>query len=501
MKITRKIIEKSILNKNVKSLCIFILLTSFSFCYAKEVVIRSGTIWRDTRGEVIQAHGIGMLQVGKTIYWYGEDRTSRRRSSSIRCYASQDLANWEFKNVVFRADDYANLTGANLERPKVIYCDATKKYVMWVHKEGLRNYTDARVLVATCDTPDGKFTYVSDFRPMGNESRDITLFKDDDGSAYLFSAANNNADLMCYKLTPDYLNVEKVWIALKGQSREAPAVFKRNGRYYLITSACTGWGPNGNLITSAPNAWGPYGKQIPLCSDDTWNTYCSQSAFVLPIKGTKATNYVFMSDRWKGWNLADSRYIFLPIPFTQDGQFQPIQWGDEWKIDVETGECSFPIKPTPASNNIAKGLPAVASISNRTNGNEAHMAVDGDLRTKWCANDGEYPHWLKIDLGSIKKIDKSEIVWELRNGTIYFYQIDCSPDGNNWKTVVDKRSNTDTNQIQIDLINTDARFFRLTVHGYEPPRRGGYAWASLFEWRLFSETENVALRKPITTDS
>jgi hypothetical protein len=40
--------------------------------------------------------------------------------------------------------------------------------------------------------------------------------------------------------------------------REGAAPFKFNGRYYLITSACTGWTPNAADCAVADNILGPY---------------------------------------------------------------------------------------------------------------------------------------------------------------------------------------------------------------------------------------------------
>ncbi len=269
--------------------------------------IRSGTVWTDTRGEVIQAHGMSMLRARNTYYWFGEVHLDNRTCRSVRCYASTDLKHWTFKNTVLSQHSAPALARANFERPKVIYNERTKKYVLWAHKENARGYDEARAVVAVCDTPDGDYRYVKDFRPFGNESRDCTLYKDDDGSAYFVSAARGNADMVCYRLTDDYLDVKEQSIMLQGARREAPAVFKRNGLYYLITSACTSWGPNGNMYSTSRQIDGRFGPMKVLCSGKTWNTYCSQSAFVLPVQGTRGTTFVFMADRWKGWNLPDSR--------------------------------------------------------------------------------------------------------------------------------------------------------------------------------------------------
>lgn len=47
------------------------------------------------------------------------------------------------------------------------------------------------------------------------------------------------------ELTPDYLDVKPHYArVLQHLKREAPAVFKHAGLYFMLTSACTGWDPN-----------------------------------------------------------------------------------------------------------------------------------------------------------------------------------------------------------------------------------------------------------------
>jgi hypothetical protein len=289
-----------------------------------------------------------MIRVGDTWYWFGESRRGQEASRAVNCYASKDLKRWAFRGAVFSGAAAGPRPGdVNLERPKVIYNKATGKYVLFAHRERAGDYELARLLIATCDKVDGQYAYVADFRPMGNESRDMTVFQDDDGSAYLLSSTNVNADLAVYKLAPDYLSVASREATLfKGAHREAPAVFKRsvNGTpyYYLITSGSTWWAANANLITWSTRITGPYAPFRVLCNSDTWNTYSSQSTFVLPVKGTEGTSYVFMADRWKGHNLGDSRYQWLPIRFKDENTVAPlpVQFGDAWQIDAVTGRCT-----------------------------------------------------------------------------------------------------------------------------------------------------------------
>ena len=73
-----------------------------------------------------------------------------------------------------------------VERPKVIYNSQTKKYVLWMHIDNT-NYSEAKVGVATGDTVCGSYEYLGSWQPLGHQSRDMGLFQDDDGTAYLLS--------------------------------------------------------------------------------------------------------------------------------------------------------------------------------------------------------------------------------------------------------------------------------------------------------------------------
>ncbi len=153
--------------------------------------IKPGEVWLDDRGQHIQAHGGGIIKVGDSYYWFGEDRSrdNERGKRYVSCYASKDLANWKFRNQVMKLANPENFgRGWVLERPKVFYNARTKNYVMYMHIDGPMpgergGYKLARVGVATCDTVDGDYKYLKSFRPLGQESRDIGQFIDDDGTA------------------------------------------------------------------------------------------------------------------------------------------------------------------------------------------------------------------------------------------------------------------------------------------------------------------------------
>src|SRR3972149_136933 len=199
-----------------QTLCLSIAIVfCLCFCevycvaYAETVTLRPGCLWPDADGNHINAHCGGLIKVGDTYYWFGEMRT-RGRVQTISCYVSADLLHWTLKNKVITPETHPEVGKAHLERPKVIYNPRTKKFVMWMHKEGAtEGYRQARCAVASCDTVDGDYTWHADFRPFDNMSRDCTLFQDDDGTAYFISSARENADMIIYKLSDDYLKAEK----------------------------------------------------------------------------------------------------------------------------------------------------------------------------------------------------------------------------------------------------------------------------------------------------
>lgn len=306
-----------------------------------------GGLWPDQNGNHIQAHGGGILKKGNTYYWYGEERRKGLDSNYryVSCYASKDLMNWQFKGDALKMTDPHQL-GKNwvLERPKVFYNGKTKKYVMYMHIDGQvkgmeGNYKYAQVGVATSDKPAGPFHYLKSFRPLGQESRDIGQFVDDDGSAYLIFEDRPVKGFHIAKLSDDYLTVEKEVCLIKAPL-EGGAIVHYKGLYYAIGSALTGWQANPNKYATATSLSGPWSEFKDIAPPET-KTYGAQSTLMLKIVGSKTTSVIFMGDIWRPKAQWDSRYLWMPLEIG-DGKL----WLPEpkpWTINVETGECTSPI--------------------------------------------------------------------------------------------------------------------------------------------------------------
>jgi hypothetical protein len=314
-----------------------------------------GEVWPDANGTSIQAHGGGVIIRDGTCYWYGEDRTPGRQTS-VSCYSSTDLYHWKHEGVVFTRDALPGdiRRSTFIERPKVIYNAKTGKYVLWAHLEQ-RGYHFAEAGIAVGDQPAGPFTFVRHLRPvqydfgypesdpdrqkeLGGTYRDMNLFVDDDGKAYAFYASEGNWTMYVVRLNDEYTGPEtpmaegKTWARiLVRKMREAPAPFKYKNRYYLITSACTGWRPNAADCAVADNVLGPWeSKGNPCVGPEADLTFHTQSTCVLPVAG-KPGCFIYMGDRWTPRRLYDSRYVWLPFTIGDDGSFT-IKWLDEWDL-------------------------------------------------------------------------------------------------------------------------------------------------------------------------
>ena len=295
----------------------------------KDITLQLGKVWRDIDGDVINAHGGGMLHHKGIYYWYGEIKKGPTRlvpdlgweayrveAQGISCYSSKDLTHWKNEGMVLPAkaqDSSHDLHISNtIERPKVIFNASTKQFVMWMHVDD-ETYSYARAGVAVSETPTGPFRYLGSVRPNGNVSRDMTVFQDDDGQAYLIYTTDNNHAVHACALSEDYLSPTTNDERILNQSREAPAVFKYQHRYYLITSGVTGWDPNEAawaVADSVLGRWRVGGN--PCVGPGADSTFGAQSTYVMPLPHRPDT-FIFMADRWHKTDLADSRYLWLPL--------------------------------------------------------------------------------------------------------------------------------------------------------------------------------------------
>ena len=261
----------------------------------------------------------------------------------MSCYSSTDLVSWTFCGLPIDMGPPGDI-GPNwvLERPKVYYNEKTKKFVMYLHIDGPLDpqetnphlaYKLARVGVAVADTVTGPYTYLRSFRPLGQESRDIGQFIDDDGSAYLIFESRPTKGFYIARLSEDYLDVVEQTAFIQAPI-EGGALVHHDGLYYLLGSALTGWRANPNQYATATSLGGPWSAWRDIAPPAT-NTYGAQSTLLLKVAGTEGTTVIFMGDQWKPDTQWDSRYLWMPVEI--GGGTLRLPEPRPWTIDVRRG--------------------------------------------------------------------------------------------------------------------------------------------------------------------
>lgn len=349
-------------------------------------------------------------------YLYGEDRTNGYHSSpGVHGYSSYDLYNWKDEGVVLKAMSSADQFTSDpyfqnlysgysteqknavyrdlgtvpsgdrlppiLERPKVIYNKATNKWVMWVHADGPTDqynvqYAKANAGVAISDSPFGPFRYIDSYRlhkaAAGDPTnfapnnpgmaRDMNLFVDDDGTGYIIYSSEENKTMFISKLNADYTNlsaspdtaVEGVDFrrAFVNVSRESPAIFKYQGRYFIITSGTTGWSPNPSEYGTSTSILGEWTQlPNPFSSDVAWNSNNSQPSSVIPVDAANG-KFIYMGDRWNGGSdqaLATAPMVWLPIQMGEGGKTLSVLSPSEWRLEDLDANAVWNVTGVPAS--------------------------------------------------------------------------------------------------------------------------------------------------------
>lgn len=346
--------------------------------------IQPGELWLDTQGEHINAHGGGVIYHGNRYWWFGEHKCDSTSNAmvGVMCYSSKDLMNWKNEGVVLPVSedpDSPITRGCIIERPKVIYNRKTGKFVMWFHLEHKgHGYKKAHAAVAVSDKITGPYKLhdygrvnpgkwpcdlseegidaikaidmsipIKAMTPAwteeatkgrflkrdfegGQMARDQTVYVDDDGKAYHIFSSEENMTLHIAELSDDYLSHTGKYVRMApGDNNEAPAIFKKDGIYWMITSGCTGWKPNKARMFSARHIMGPWTKHDNPCKGpDADLTFLGQSTYILTIPGAEPNDVIFMADIWRPEKPIDARYIWLPI--TWENGKPVIEWKDNW---------------------------------------------------------------------------------------------------------------------------------------------------------------------------
>ncbi|MGC9986355.1 MAG: family 43 glycosylhydrolase [Polyangia bacterium] len=314
-----------------------------------------GITFTDTDGDLVDAHGGGIIQVCDTFYLHGEyflSTTTDNDFNGFSMYSSKNLATWkkEGNNGIILPQQPSGQLGPNRkgERPHIIKCPATGEFVLYAHSADVTYEVDKEVVYATSPTVNAVYSFkgslLSSTGAIAAHS-DMSAFADETG-AYVVTESG-----WVYTLASDCHSwvSSKQFSVLNGTTGgiEAPTVFKDNsGTYYFIGSDKTGWRANDDFYSTAKSMNGPWTYQGYIAPQGklTWMT---QSTWVQPIVGSQGTVFMYWGDHWYGNQDTTApgvhnylaTYVFQPLVFNSGTTLLPTYLAS-WQINVGAGTWS-----------------------------------------------------------------------------------------------------------------------------------------------------------------
>lgn len=376
------------MNRIIHYICtlIFALLPMANTMSQTYNSIKPGQRWLDTNGNPIQAHSPQIFEKDGVYYWYGENKEKTLMGTNvwtwgIRAYRSTDFYNWEDMGLIIEPDTVNPLSplhySQTLDRPHILYNEQTDKWVCWIKSMD----TDGYFVILQADRFEGPYSIVKSLKPEGFGVGDFDMYVDSrTGKGYVWFE-RPHWELICAELTDDFLGTNgkytEHFIGMPPPyTREAPSHFFHQGRHYMFTSGTTGYVPNPSRVCVFDDYHGEYTDLgSPHIDDKFEDSFASQIACVVKIPGKHL--YVALADRWlpqfvgtdipvriardyerrykehkpfekdfstpqvkdktnklRGkWDTTnDSRYVFLPVIFDENGK-PTIEWKEEWRLE------------------------------------------------------------------------------------------------------------------------------------------------------------------------
>ena len=237
---------------------------------------------------------------------------------------------------------------------------------------------------------------------------------------------------------------------------EAPFVFKRNGIYYFTYSSgsCHTDTYRVQYAVSKVGPMGPFEyKGELLTTNENQTVHGPGHHSVLEHDG----RYYIVYHRH---NLPRSVHGFNrqvcidELKFDAEGNIVPI-------VPTHNAQHVDIFKNASKYKNLAYGAKVTAS-SYYDEWFKPEYAVDDNNATLWKARKVATGEWLQIDLGKPMKFNE---VWTQFEYATFFYQykIETSTDGEHWQLYADRTSNTMQGSPMIDKGKTKARYLRITI--------------------------------------
>lgn len=404
------------------------------------------------------------MKIGNLFYSYKMENTEKAvDGQSVKGWlVSERFSRTGLEGSWSYPRELAFYPNVNFEGIAFRYNEKTGKVVLSAHYEDLPGYTAAKIYLAQID-PKGKLEVGTMDRPLGHDSRDQSLFIDDDNTAYLLSATNTNEDINIYKLDDSWTKpILLVNTICKGLHRETPSIIKKDGEYYFFSSKASGWYPSQAMYMSTTDLAGKWTPIREIGNNSTFDAQFNRIAMV-------GTTYGVWSYHWgaqRKYKTPDGNFPRISIASFNSGYasmdyYRYVEFNDEYGII-----------PVQNGRNLTLNAPVTSAVLG-TKGIKADCITDGaslESSTYFQKSSDETigtPYMLTVDMQKKAMISEINLSTRLVNGSeaAYKYTIEGSADGKSYQMLVDGRQNWQIGFLILNIEDrTPYRYLRLRVY-------------------------------------
>ena len=388
-------------------------------------------------------------------------------------------------------DDGSEYSIAGVKLEGVGWHRVGDKVVLSAHREpGGSSYALGHFLLASfypaATYPDyaawpggAKAEVTFDARPNDYESRDQSIYVDNDGKAYALCSGISN--LTVHLLDDAWTQpIEYFNTFFAGQSRETPHIVQVGDMYYIYSSRQNGWYPTQTRYVTIPGSLN--GEVSEMRDVGSQGSYGSQFNRIEEYHCEKRESYGLWGYRWAAnWdgNAREERNIQRVVPVAMNGEFSAAEYfaraayyADYGLVGVQSGRL------------LSVGAQVtVSSLSDNPDYINSTRITDGaNNTTAGFFRAGAYPYTVVLDLGKTAAIAEITLSCNLAYGsdTAYQYTYEGSPDGETWTMLKNGADNAKPGFL-IDYITDTGhyRYMKMTVNGLRDMRHSGNAanWA------------------------
>ena len=500
-------------------ICLPLLSLLFSFCRCASSSSEEWPARRYPPGTYCNPLNLDYAYIPSRHTYYGRDESHRSTADpavvnfrdTLYLFStnqngywwSADLARWHFVAKDFkinRSNDNVCAPGAWAWGDSLLFMPSHMDH-------------DRMPLYLSTDPRNGQWEALVDSFPQAH-AWDPSFFKDDDGRAYLYWGSSNTLPLYGRELDParNYLPMGEVHELVRldssahgwerfGQDHSDAGIAayyeglwmtRHKDKYYLQYAAPgTEWNVYADGVYVGDQALGPF-------------TYAPYNPFSFKPGGfiTGAGHGSTFEDRYGNfWHMAtglnwikykfERRLVLFPAGFDPDGQLFCITAFGDYPHYLPVGARDH--RESTFTGWMMLSYRKKAWASSSLPGKDPAQAFDENIRTYWSAASADRGEFLATDLGKdysiyavqINYADEDAHVYDKQPGIYHQYELWQSPDGENWRLLIDKRDNdTDVPHDYVELASpARARYLKLVnIH----MAAGKFAVAGL---RLFGKAD------------